>query len=105
MSREQLWNRVAEEMKADPDPRWQAVGEWLRAEAWTQEAMEPTVDLFNAAFEQKSGIKSYLRFKRNESGDLTFSTDTNEAATAVAMAYLDGRPDTTPPTTEGNRDE
>ena len=92
MSRTRLWNEAAEAMKDDPDPRWQAVGNWLRAEAWAHEAMGPMAELLNTAMEQETGVKSYLRFGRTPDGDYAFHADTNEGATAVATAYLNGPP-------------
>lgn len=89
MSKTDLWNRAAEAMAADEDPRWKAVGKWLRAEAWCHEAMEPFVELMNAAMEAKGGPSSYLRFGRNPDGEIAFQADTNEGATAVALAYLE----------------
>ena len=90
MSKTQLWTRAAEEMRKEADERWHAVADWLRTEAVLQDEMEPFAELINAAFEQASGIKGYLRFGRDADGDLHFVADANEAATAVALAYLDG---------------
>ena len=90
MSKTQLWTRAAEEMRKDADPRWHTVADWLRTEAVLQDEMQPFADLINAAIEQESGIKGYLRFGRDKDGDVHFVADANEAATAVAMAYLDG---------------
>lgn len=92
MSRTDLWDRAADAMRRDDDPRWHAVGDWLRAESVCHQEMGPFVDLLNVAFEQKSGIKSYLRFARKPDGDVTFLADTNEGATAVARTYLGDRP-------------
>ena len=95
MSKVDLWSRAAEAMREDPDPRWHAVADWLRAEALVQDGIEPFVELINAAYEQESGIKGYLRFGRSPDGEIAMSADTNEGATAVALAYLDSP--TTPP--------
>lgn len=89
MSRTDLWNRAAEQMRLDAAPRWHVVADWLRSEALTQDSMEPFADLLNATFEQASGVKGYIRFARTADGDPVLSTDTNEGATAVALAYLD----------------
>lgn len=86
--RQNLWNEAAAEMAKDDDPRWRAVGSWLRAEAWCMEAMTPMVELLNTTMEQKTGVKSYLRLGRTPDGDIQFLNDTNEGATAVAQAYL-----------------
>lgn len=96
MSATDLWTRAAGEMSNDEDSRWHAVAEWLRSEALCHLEMEPVVDLFNVAFEQKSGIKGYLRFARKADGSIDFRADTNEGATAVALAYLDAQRDTRP---------
>ena len=37
MSRTDLWTRTAEAMRTDPDPRWHAVADWLRA-GWSDVA-------------------------------------------------------------------
>lgn len=89
MSRTDLWTRAADAMRTDPDPRWHAVADWLRAEALVHDGMEPFTDLLNAAFEQSSGVKGYLRLGRKSDGDIAMHADTNEGATAVALAYLD----------------
>jgi hypothetical protein len=91
VSKTQLWTRAAEEMRKDADPRWHTVADWLRTEAVLQDEMEPFAELINAAIEQKSGIKGYLRFGRQDDGEVRFVADANEAATAVALAYLDGK--------------
>ena len=96
MSRTDLWTRAAHAMREDPDPRWHAVADWLRSEAVCQDEMEPFVDMLNAAFEQQSGVKGYLRFGRKPDGDVTLLADTNEGATAVARAYLDAPADPSP---------
>lgn len=89
MSRTDLWTRAAEQMRTDPDARWHAVADWLRTEAVLQDEMEPFVELVNVAVRQQSGVKGYLRFGREADGDIAFHSDTNEGATAVALAYLD----------------
>lgn len=89
MSRTDLWTQAAEAMRQDDDARWHAVADWLRSEAVCQDEMEPFAELMNMAIEQKSGVKGYLRFGRKSDGDVAFSADTNEGATAVALAYLD----------------
>lgn len=88
MSRTDLWNRAADAMREDVDPRWHAVADWLRAEAIVHDEMEPFTDLLNAAFEQSSGVKGYLQLGRTPDGDIAMRADTNEGATAVALAYL-----------------
>ena len=88
MSRADLWNRASDAMRDDDDPRWHAVADWLRAEALAHEGMGPTIELFNVAIEQASGVKSYLRLGRKPDGDVRFDADTTEGATAVALAYL-----------------
>jgi hypothetical protein len=88
MSRMDLWNRAAEAMREDGDQRWHAVADWLRAEALVHDGMEPFTELLNAAYEQQSGVKGYLRFGRKADGDISMLGDTNEGATAVARAYL-----------------
>ena len=88
MSRTDLWNRAAEQMRADADPRWHAVADWLRSESVCQQEMEPFAELIGAAIEQASGIKGYLRFGRKPDGEVAMVADTNEGATAVALAYL-----------------
>lgn len=88
MSRTDLWNQAAREMREDDDPRWHAVADWLRGEVICQDEMEPFIELLNITFEQASGVKNYLRFGRTEDGDVKFVADTNEGATAVALAYL-----------------
>ena len=103
MSREDLWKRAAEAMATDDDPRWHAVGTWLRQEALVQDGMEPFAELLNLAIEKEGGPSSYIRFGRKPDGDMAFLADTNEPATAVALAYL-GETPTTPTnaeTTEG----
>jgi hypothetical protein len=67
------------------------VADWLRTEAVLQDEMEPFAEFINAAIEQESGIKGYLRFGRDDDGDVHFVADANEAATAVALAYLEGQ--------------
>lgn len=92
MSKIDLWNRAAAAMRQDEDPAWQAVGDWLRAEATVHAEMEPFVELLNVCFEQQHGVKSYIRFMRDEDGDPQLFMDTNEGATAVALAYLGEEP-------------
>jgi hypothetical protein len=99
MSRTDLWDRASDAMHRDPDPRWHAVADWLRSESACQQQMEPFAELLNVAIEQQSGVKGYLQFGRKADGDLSFLSDTNEGATAVALAYLD-RPMTIDPTAE-----
>lgn len=79
-------------MKADADPRWQAVGKWLRSEAVVHREMEPFIEMLNAAIVTQGGPTGYLRFGRKDDGDVTFLADTNEGATAVALAYLEDPP-------------
>lgn len=100
MSRTSLWTRAALAMREDPDPRWHAVADWLRSEAACQDEMEPFAELINAGIEQASGVKGYIRFGRTADGDPMLSIDTNEAATAVALAYLDEQPETPQDSTE-----
>ena len=88
MSRTDLWNRAATAMRDDPDPRWHPVADWLRSEALLQEGMEPFSTLVEAAFEQASGVKGYIKLGRKPDGDIQMIADTNEGATAVAVAYL-----------------
>lgn len=88
MSAPQLWTRAADAMREDEDTRWHAVADWLRMEALTQSEMEPFADLLNVAIEQQSGVKGYIRFGRDAKGEIAMHTDTNEGATAVALAYL-----------------
>ena len=88
MSAPDLWSRAAEAMRTDEDSRWHAVADWLRAEALCRDNMEPIIELWNVAFEQETGIKGYLRFGRQPDGEIAFQCDTNEGATAVALAYL-----------------
>lgn len=88
MSRTALWTRAAEAMRADSDPRWHAVADWLRSEAVVHDEMEPFTELLNASIEQASGVKGYLRFGRTPEGDPKMLADTSEGATAVALAYL-----------------
>lgn len=89
MSRTDLWTSAAEAMREDADIRWHAVADWLRSEAACQDELEPFADLVNVAIEQASGVKGYLRFIRKPDGDLSLIVDTNEGATAVALAYLE----------------
>lgn len=91
MSKTDLWTRAAHAMREDPDPRWHTVADWLRTEAVLQDEMEPFTELINMAVEQQTGTKGYLRFGREDDGDVRFVADTNEAATAVALAYLDSK--------------
>lgn len=72
-----------------PGPRWHAVADWLRSEAIVRDEMEPFTELMNAAIEQSSGVKGYIRFGRTSDGDVAMLADTSEGATAVALAYLD----------------
>lgn len=65
-----------------------AVADWLDAEAATRGEMEPFAELINAAISRDGGPKSYIRFGRNESGEIAMVTDTLDAALAVAHAYL-----------------
>ena len=95
MSRTDLWNRAAIAMRDDPDPRWHAVADWLRSEALLQEGMEPFSTLVEAAFEQASGVKGYIKVGRKPDGDIQMIADTNEGATAVAVAYLNEHPEET----------
>lgn len=88
MSKLDLWNRAVDAMRKDDDARWHAVADWLRSESNLQAEMEPFAELINCAIQQSSGIKGYLRFGRKDDGDLMFLNDTNEGATAVALAYL-----------------
>lgn len=88
MSRTYLWSRAAQVMREDPDPRWHAVADWLRSEAIVRDEMEPFTELMNAAIEQSSGVKGYIRFGRTSDGDVAMHADTSEGATAVALAYL-----------------
>lgn len=88
MSAAQLWTRAATAMREDADPRWHAVGDWLRAEAVLRDELEPVTEVFNMAIEQQSGVKGYIRFARKPNGELDLRCDTDEAATAVALAYL-----------------
>lgn len=92
MSKLDLWNRAADEMDKDRDPRWHTVAGWLRAEAvlWTD--AEPLIDQINYAYEDKTGIKGFLRFGRRPDGEIATQFDTNEGATAVALAYLGEQP-------------
>lgn len=98
MSRTDLWDQAAAAMRNDPDKRWHAVADWLRSESACHQEMEPFAELLNVAIEQQSGVKGYLRFGRKPDGDVAFQADTNEGATAVALAYLADHPT---PTTEG----
>lgn len=98
MSATDLWTRAADEMRNDEDARWHAVADWLRSEAVCHLEMEPVVEMFNVAIEQQSGVKGYLRFARKPDGGIDFRADTNEGATAVALAYLER--DTRPTTEE-----
>lgn len=95
MSKTHLWTRAAHAMRADEDPRWHAVADWLRSEVATHNEMEPFTDLINATIEQASGIKGYIRFGRDTNGDPSMVLDTSEGATAVALAYLNETPDQT----------
>ena len=88
MSRTELWDQAAEAMRQDEDTRWHAVADWLRAESLCQQQMGPFAEIINAAVEQASGVKSYLRFGRTPDGNVKFVADTNEGATAVALCYL-----------------
>lgn len=88
MSKMDLWTKAADEMRKDADPRWHVVADWLRSEAVCQESMEPFAELLNATIEQTSGVKGYIRFGRTPDGDPAMNVDTNEGATAVALAYL-----------------
>jgi hypothetical protein len=97
-----LWNRAVDAMREDDDPRWHAVADWLRSEANVHAEMEPFIELLNCAFEQKSGIKGYLRFGRRGDGEIAFQADTNEGATAVALAYLDAAQPTATPEAAGD---
>ena len=102
MSKTDLWSRAADAMRKDDDARWHAVADWLRSEAACQDEMEPFADLLNVTIEQQSGVKGYLRFGRTGDGDISFLSDTNEGATAVALAYLGETPHrTTTTATEG----
>lgn len=83
-----LLNRAAKAMREDEDERWHAVADWLTAEVATQADMEPFIELLNSAYETTTGIKGYLRFGRKSDGSIAFHSDTNEGATAVALAYL-----------------
>lgn len=92
MSKTDLWTRAALAMRQDEDPRWHAVADWLRSEAAAHDEMEPFAELINAAIEQASGVKGYIRFGRDANGDPALVIDTNEGATSVALAYLDETP-------------
>lgn len=89
MSKTRLWAKAADAMRTDPDPRWHAVADWIRSEAAVQDEMESFVELINAVIEQKSGVKGYIRFGRQADGEIALHVDTNEGATAVALAYLE----------------
>ena len=65
-----------------------AVGDWLRAEAVTQEQMEPLADLLNVAIETRGGPKAYLRVGKREDGEIEMQSSTNEHALAVAAEVL-----------------
>lgn len=105
MSKTHLWTRAAQAMRADQDPRWHAVADWLRSEAATHDEMEPFTDLLNATIEQASGIKGYIRFGRATNGDPSMVLDTSEGATAVALAYLNETPDQTPASVPGQQEK
>lgn len=92
MSKVDLWSRAADAMRKDEDARWHSVADWLRAEAACQSEMEPVIELLNVTIEQKSGIKGYLRFGRTPGGEIALRADTDEGATAVALAYLGEQP-------------
>jgi hypothetical protein len=66
------------------DPLLAAVGDWLRAEAVTQSAMEPLTDLLCMAIETSGGPKAYLRVGKQEDGELAMQSSTNDHALAVA---------------------
>ena len=83
-----LWTRAADAMREDDDPRWHAVGDWLRLEVVTRANIEPLTELMNLTFEQTCGVKGYLRLKRRPDGSVEYEVDTSEAATAVALRYL-----------------
>lgn len=89
MSKTKLWTRAADAMRKDDDPRWHAVADWIRSEAVAQDEMEAFVEIVNMAIEQKSGVKGYIRFGYQPDGEIAMHVDTNEGATAVALAYLD----------------
>jgi hypothetical protein len=83
-------NRAADLVYADAkaDGLTSAVGDWLRAEAVTQEQFEPLVDLINLAIETKGGPKAYLTVGKHEDGEIEMRTSTNEHALAVADEIL-----------------
>lgn len=61
-----------------------AVGDWLRAEAVTQQQIEPLTELLNLAVKTRGGPEAYLRVVKREDGEIEMRTDTNEHALVVA---------------------
>lgn len=90
---------IRSEWKAERGSGWSqvqayhlAMADWLDGEAATQLGMEPLVELFNAAYENKSGVIGYLKFQRDETGQINYASDTSPSALRLAAAYL-GRPE------------
>jgi hypothetical protein len=69
---------------ADADPLLRAVGDWLDAEALTQQTMVEMIDLLNAVVTTQTGRQAPIRLGRDEDGNPAMHSDTNEHALAVA---------------------
>ena len=67
----------------DADPMLRAVGDWLDAEALTQETMIEMVDLLNAVVKTQTGREAPVRLGRDADGNPAMHSDTNEHALAV----------------------
>jgi len=83
-------NKAADLVYADEhaDVLTRAVGDWLRAEAVTQQQLEPLADLLSLSIETKGGPKAYVQVGKREDGEIAMYTDTNEHALAVAAEVL-----------------
>ena len=69
-----------------------AVADWLDAEAWLLDSLEPFVSMFDAALNQVSGGTARLSLGRTEDGQPDLRADSSEQALAVARAYLGEQP-------------
>jgi hypothetical protein len=65
-----------------------AVGEWLRAEAVTQQAMPVLVKTWNMAIKTAGGPEAYLVMGVDEQGEPAMHSDTNQHALTVASEVL-----------------
>ncbi|MCZ9634699.1 hypothetical protein [Rhodococcus sp. BH5] len=64
------------------------VAEWMRAEAIMLDATKPAIDLLNHSFESKTGIRSYLKLRIGDDGEIELRTDTTTHAEVIARASI-----------------